>query len=132
MNKKKVVSFIVLIVIIIGYFLNEQSKKTTYEEVMANLIGEDEKIEQITVYSQIPLAMKTASAAINDQKLINNILNQQIKLKKVNTMKLPVIMNTLVIKTDKDFYEIGFDGTSIAKVLYDTRRLVQRSIRFIC
>ena len=122
LNKKQIVGFIVLIVIIVGYFLYEQSKKTTYEEVMANLIDKDEKVEQITVYSQIPLAMKTAAATINDPKLINNILNEQIKLKKVNTMNYPVIMNTLVIKTDKDSYEIGFDGNSImiGSVRYST------------
>ncbi|MBY0121571.1 hypothetical protein [Bacillus sp. S/N-304-OC-R1] len=122
MNKKQIVGFIVLIVIMVGYFLFEQSKKTTYEEVIANLIDEDEKVEQITVYSQIPLVMKTASATINDEKLINKIINEQIKLKKINTMKLPVIMTTLVIKTDKDSYEIGFDGNSImiGSVRYST------------
>ncbi|WP_449536371.1 hypothetical protein [Ferdinandcohnia sp. Marseille-Q9671] len=38
MNKRQIVGIIVTIVIIVGYFLYEQSKKTTYKEVMANLI----------------------------------------------------------------------------------------------
>ncbi|WP_456278907.1 hypothetical protein [Bacillus sp. AK128] len=103
----------IVLIIFVGYFLYEQSKKTTYEEVIANLIDEDEKVEQIIIYSQIPLVTKTASATINDPKLIVNILDQQIKLKEINTLKLPPIMTTLVLNTDKDSYEIGFDAGSI-------------------
>ena len=114
MNKKKIVGLSILITtVLVGYFLLEQSKKTTYEEVISSLIDEDEKVEQITVYSQIPLVSKTASATINDQKLIKNILNQQIKLKEVEPRELPIITTTLVIKTNKDSYEIGFDPNSI-------------------
>lgn len=113
MDLKKIVGLSVLIICIVGYFLFEQSKKTTYEEVILNLINEDEEIEQITVYSQIPLVTKTASSSVNDPELINKIMNEQIRLKKVDTRKLPVIMTTLVIKTDKESYEVGFDGGSI-------------------
>ncbi len=113
MDKKRIVGVSVLLFLLAGYFLYEQSKKTTYEEVMANLIDENEKIEQVTIYSQIPLASKTASASINNQELISNILNQQIKLKKIDTRKLPPILTTLVIKTDRNSYEIGFDVNSI-------------------
>ncbi|WP_449536360.1 hypothetical protein [Ferdinandcohnia sp. Marseille-Q9671] len=113
MNKRQIVGIIVIILSIVGYFLYEQSKKTTYEEVIANLIEEDEKVGQITVYSQIPLVTKTASATIDDTKLIDSILNEKIKLEKINTHKLPEILTTLVIKTDKASYEIGFDANSI-------------------
>ncbi|MBD8070687.1 hypothetical protein [Bacillus sp. PS06] len=113
MKKKQIIGIILIIVIIVGLFLYEHLKKTTYEEVMANLIEEDEKVQQITVYSQIPLVAKTASATIDDPKLINNILNEQIKLKKINPLNLPNILTSLVIETDKDSYEIGFDANSI-------------------
>ncbi|MED4015589.1 hypothetical protein [Sutcliffiella cohnii] len=113
MNKRQIVGIVVIIVMIVGYLLYEQSQKTTYEEVMANLIGEDEKVEQITVYSQIPLVRKTASATIDDPELRDNILSEQIKLEKFNTHRLPEILTTLVIKTDKSSYQIGFDANSI-------------------
>ncbi|MFT4415797.1 hypothetical protein ACLM5H_18215 [Fredinandcohnia humi] len=113
MNKKNILGVSVLIFALVGYFLFEQSKKTTYEEVMANLLNEDEQVEQMTVYSQIPLVTKTASATITEQKLIHNILNEEIKLKKIEPRKLPEINTTLVIKTEKDSYEIGFDEISI-------------------
>ncbi len=108
-----VIVLIAMVIFFVGYFINEQSKKTTYEEVMGNLIGEDEIVEQIKVYSQIPLVTKTASVTINKQELIEKLLNQDFKLKEIDTRKLPAIDTTLVIKTNKDSYEVGFDEWSI-------------------
>ncbi len=112
MNLKDIVRISVLLIIIVGYFLYEKSKETTYEEIMAQLINEEE-VEHITVYSQIPLVKKTASVTINDTELINSIINEQIKLKKIDTRDLPPVMSTLVIYTDKDSYNIGLSENSI-------------------
>ncbi|WP_453996016.1 hypothetical protein [Bacillus nitroreducens] len=113
MNKKEVFTAIAIVIICVGYFINEHSKKTTFAEVLENVMDEEEIVEQITIYDQPRLVTKTVTATITDNELIEKMLKQEIKLKEVDTRTLPPIHTTLVIQTDKDSYEVGLDDMSI-------------------
>ncbi|MFC7366494.1 MULTISPECIES: hypothetical protein [Bhargavaea] len=113
MNKKRTVVGITIAIIITGYFLYDYSKKTSFEELITDLISEDEEVEQISVYGDVPFLGETVYAEIKDQKVINTILSDQLRLKRASLKNLPHITKTLVIKTDKETYEIGFDSQNV-------------------
>lgn len=115
MNKKTKIKIVLSILIVIGYIAFHQWRETTYEEVVTNLMGEDEKVEEIILSTNLGLLKKTATSKIDKEKTINNILDAKIKLQKEVTFyrNPPILDNTLLIKTNKNSYQIGFDEGSI-------------------
>lgn len=113
MVKRSIVSVVLILLILAGYLLFDQSRKTTYQEVIRDLIGEDENVELITVSTQLTFLKQTATVTIDNPELINRFLDEQIKLKKTLKDEPEVFEHALLIKTNKNEYTIGFDLASI-------------------
>ena len=114
MDRKQKIGSVLFIAVLIGYFIFQHSLKTTYQEVMSQFLGEDEMVESITVSTNLPLLSQTATTTINNQDLINSLLKQEIKLKRVIGTKQMVFDHTLLIQTKETTYTIGFDLDTIA------------------
>ncbi|MFS0864734.1 hypothetical protein [Fredinandcohnia sp. 179-A 10B2 NHS] len=135
MKKSTAVRVTLAILILVGIFLFQFLRTTTYQEVLSNLIEKEETVEQITVYTQLGLTKQTAKVTIKNEEMINSIINEKIKLKKeislYNPPPPPILDNTLVIETTtKDKYIIGFDENRIKvnKKLYFTESPVVNPI----
>lgn len=113
MSRLRMVGVVLVFALLIGYFILEQSRNTTYQDVLSELIAEDEKVDQITVSTDLTFLKQTATAMIDDENLINRILNQEIDLKR-NLRAMPKVFDhALIIHTNKDSYAIGFNLGSI-------------------
>ena len=112
MEKKKIVervlAFVFLIGLILLYFF-EQSKHTSYKEVVSDLIGENETIEKIGVYIGSELLEQKATYIIEDQDLINRLIDVDMNMERRNGRHGKRLQNALIIKTNKDSYVVGFD-----------------------
>ncbi|MCM3086765.1 hypothetical protein M3557_02430 [Bhargavaea ginsengi] len=112
MGAKKI-GGVLLIILIIGYFIYDISKNTTYEELVTDLIDENETVEQISFYRDVPYMTSTVHTAIHDQDLISEIMTTDMKMKRISPYELPAITSTMVIQTDRQDYKVGFDANSI-------------------
>lgn len=110
----RITGVILVCIMILGYIVIEQSRQTTYQELMSNLISEDETIEEITVSQSLLLMKKTATVTLDNLELISNILGAEIKLKKIVGNKPIMSDHTLFIKTDKNSYQVHFNEGRIA------------------
>lgn len=113
MDKKRIAALAIVLVLTVGYYLYDHSKKTTYEELIADLIGENKQVERISVYSDIPYMTKSVHTEINSEKLIERFLTIQMKMKEISTHELPLITSTMVFETDQGTYNMGFDGNNV-------------------
>ena len=104
---------VLLIILIIGYIIYDFSKNTTYEELVTNLIAENETVEQISFYSDVPYMTNTVHTEIHDQDLIREIMTTDMKMKRISPYDFPAITSTMVIQTDRQDYKVGFDANSI-------------------
>lgn len=125
MNKSRVVRVTLAALLIVGIFMFQNLRTTTYQEVLTNLIDKEENVDLITVYTQLGLTKQTAKVIIKNEEMINSIINEKIELKREISLynsPPPILDNTLVIETTKDTYEIGFDENRITvdKKLYFT------------
>ncbi|MFS0862115.1 hypothetical protein [Fredinandcohnia sp. 179-A 10B2 NHS] len=115
MDKKRILQIVLGCSLLVGGLFFKLLTTTTYEELLATLIEEDEKVEQVEVHTKLGLIKKTASATISDPVMIDKLIDAQIKLRKEITVynNPPILDNVLLIKTNKDTYEIGFDEESM-------------------
>ncbi|MBS4176924.1 hypothetical protein [Lederbergia citrea] len=106
MEKKQIAGLVILIVLIGGYVLYNQLQKTTYQEVLSNVIGKDESIKKVSVVIDEPLLRKTESVTIKDQEVINQLMGLDLKLEKRRIHE--GLEKRIDIRTNKGLHQIYF------------------------
>lgn len=76
------------VILLLGYFIYDYSKKTSYQELMTELIDENETVEQISFYSDVPYMTNTVHTAIHDHDLISEIMTTDMKVKRISPRDL--------------------------------------------
>lgn len=112
--KRQIIGISLFILIMGSYFIYEQSKKTTYEKVIGELIEQGENVESITVSNRVLFLNQSIRTTIEDKESIDEILamGKTIKLKKTSD-KHPPVSTFLTIQTNEHSYRIGMEANFI-------------------
>lgn len=106
MEKKQIIGLVIVIVLIGSYVLYNQLQKTTFQEVLSNVIEKDESIVKVTIEINEPLLRKTESVTIEDPKVIKELMNLDFKVEKSRNHE--GMENLIYIRTNKGSHQIYF------------------------
>ncbi|WP_208585767.1 hypothetical protein [Gracilibacillus suaedae] len=102
---------VVLFIIIVGTFIVDQWRTTTYKEVLSDLIPEDEEIRaiDITYINNNEVGRERKDMYLNNNDEIMKIMEHSanMKLKKTTQRGNPIYLMT--VRTSKGAYSISID-----------------------
>lgn len=125
MNKKLLVLIGLFIVGIAIYILFNQMKYTTYEEVIADMVSEDEVVKKINIENTRGKVYDTSQKVefeTQDNKIIETILDKPSDMKLKRHDKIPTWDYTITFYTDTNKrYEIilGKTDAQIGDAFYE-------------
>ncbi len=112
MEWRKTIETVLIIAILIGLYLYQRPISISYQEVLSDLIGEDETVEKIAVYTGSDLSNQKATYIIEEPYLLNRFMKLDTRLKQRKGKHPKLLINALIIKTNKDSYVVGIDTFS--------------------
>lgn len=113
MNRDRLVIIVLIFSLLTSYILLEQSRNTTFKDVLSEYIDEGETVKRIRITRTFDSDKDSVSVKIFDEKIINNFLQQEIQLKKDIYADRYYLDHHLVIYTTTKSYWIPFDDESI-------------------
>ncbi|GGM18494.1 hypothetical protein GCM10011351_00320 [Paraliobacillus quinghaiensis] len=108
--KKNLITILALIIFGVGIFLiYDQLNRTSYQNVMSDMIDESEQIIEITIEDK----RNYIETTIEDKELFDDIIEKpkEMQLRKQND--LPSMDYLIIIHTNKRDYDIGLGKTGI-------------------